>query len=67
MIREIRRLDKVDHSKANYVRMLQTRGILKRVLSDNGYMAYDTEELKHYQKTARRGRPVKMEVIIGGK
>lgn len=46
-----------ERAKANYISSLQHRGVIKTYLNERGYVCYDTEELKEYQKTARRGRP----------
>lgn len=61
MIKEIRKLAKTNRGKANYIRALQNRGDLKKIVNENGYACYDTEEFKHRQKTVKWGRPVKIE------
>lgn len=58
MLKEIRKLDK--RSKANYIRGLQYRGRIKTHLNERGYICYDPEELKIFQKNAKRGRPPKL-------
>lgn len=60
MIKELRVLDKVDHSKAVYIRTLIERKRIKKYVSEKGYVAYDTEELKKYQKNVKIGRPIKL-------
>lgn len=60
MIRELRKLAKTNRAKANYIRALQNRGVLEKIVNENGYACYDTEELKHRQKTVKWGRPVKI-------
>lgn len=57
MLKEIRKIP--SRSKANYIRALQYRSLIETHLN-NGYVAYDTEELKEYQRTHRRGRPPKI-------
>lgn len=67
MIRELRKLRAKggrERAVANYISQLQHRGLLTKQLSAKGYAAYDTEELKEYRKTARRGRPCKTEITL---
>jgi hypothetical protein len=59
MIKELRKLNKVNHAKANYVRVLQNRGAIKKYESEKGYAAYDTDELKEYYSKIKLGRPLK--------
>lgn len=59
MLKELRKLNKTDHAKANYIRFLQSQGKISKYLSDKGYLCYDTVELADYYKKARVGRPVK--------
>lgn len=58
MIKELRKLDKIDRAKSNYIRFLQNSGRISKLISENGYLCYDTIELAEYYKTARVGRPV---------
>lgn len=58
MLREIRKLEK--RSKANYIRGLQYRGRIKAHINSKGYVCYDPEELKEFQKNNKRGRPPKI-------
>jgi hypothetical protein len=58
-IKEVRKLAKTNKKKADYVRLLLQRNKIKLIVSDNGFVSYDTEELKQYRKSARRGRPIK--------
>ena len=60
MIRELRKLAKSDRAKANYIRALQNRGVIKKMTNEKGYLCYDTEELRNYQTTVRWGRPAKI-------
>lgn len=60
MIRELRKLAKTNRAKANHIRNLQNRGVLTKIVNEDGYACYDTEELKHRQKTVKWGRPVKI-------
>lgn len=60
MIRELRKMRAKggrDKAVANYIAQLQHRGLLSKVTSAKGYVAYDTEELKKYRHTVKRGRP----------
>lgn len=57
MLKEIRSIKK--RSKANYIRNMQYKGYIGAYFSGDGYLAYDTEELKKRQKTHKRGRPSK--------
>ena len=60
-IRELRNLAKVDRAKANYIRALQNRGVIKKIVNEKGYVCYDSTELRLYQKNVRWGRPVKID------
>lgn len=58
----VKQLSKMrDRSKANYIRMLQNHGKIKKIIGENGYLYYDTEELEKYKKTVKLGRPIKIE------
>lgn len=59
MLKELRKLDVTNRAKSNYIRALQVRGKLKRYITPQGYLAYETEEFKQYKATARKGRPLK--------
>ncbi len=48
----------IDHEKHNYIYILQARNRIKTYIID-GYKCYDENELAEYQKTAKRGRPIK--------
>ena len=43
-IREVRFLRKVDRPKATYIYYLQTRGELKRIINEYGYVCYEEDE-----------------------
>ena len=58
MLKEIRKI--TSRSRANYIRLLQHRGKIKAHINDKGYMCYDPEELKTFQKTTKKGRPPKI-------
>ena len=47
-------------AKANHIRVLQKRGRIKFLVSEKGYVCYDTEEFDNYTKNVKWGRPVKM-------
>lgn len=57
MIQEIRTIS--NRAKANYVRQLQYRKLLKVYVSEKGYVGFDPAELQAYQNRARVGRPIK--------
>lgn len=62
MIKELRKMRAKggrDRAVAGYIATLQKRGKIKRIVTDKGYLAYDTEELKEYKKTVKMGRPIK--------
>ena len=62
MIKELRLMRKKggsERSKANYIGALQDKGILKKIVTEKGYVAYDTEEYKKYKANTKRGRPLK--------
>lgn len=63
MLKEIRKI--TNRSKANYIRSMQYRGLIPAHINDKGYVCYDTEELKTYQKNNKRGRPPKIKQKIG--
>ena len=67
MIKELRKLDKTDRAKSNYIRGLQARGRIKQYFSSKGYVGYDTDELANYKSTAKRGRPAKIREYKGEK
>lgn len=48
----------IDHEKHNYIYILQARNRIKTYII-NGYKCYDENELAEYEKTAKRGRPIK--------
>ena len=58
-LRKLRRQGGEGRAKANYIAMLISRGKINAYESAAGYVAYDTDELKNYRKTVRRGRPPK--------
>lgn len=60
MMKELRKLARTDRAKANYIRALQNRGVLKKHINEKGYVCYDPEELKRHKMTIRWGRPVKI-------
>ena len=60
-LRKMRRKGGADKAKANYISHLQSRGKLLMYKSKDGYVSYDTEELKEYKKNVRLGRPPKGE------
>ena len=64
-LRKMRRKGGADKAKANYISHLQSRGKLRMYRSKDGYVSYDTEELKEYKKKVRLGRPPKGEYNNG--
>lgn len=62
MLKEIRKI--VKRSKANYIRAMQNKGFITKHINSKGYVCYDPEEIRAYQKTHKRGRPPKL--IIKG-
>ena len=65
MIKELRKLDKTDRAKSNYIRGLQARGRIKQIINKQGYVCYDTEELAKYKASAKWGRPPKIREYKG--
>lgn len=56
MIKEIRKIKQ--RSKANSIRALQERKLISRIINENGFVCYDTEEYVAYKKNPlKRGRP----------
>ena len=60
MLKELRILAKTNRAKANHIRALQNRGVIKKHLNEKGYLCYDTEELKKREATIKWGRPPKI-------
>ena len=60
-IRELRKVRKADNSKYQYIWRLVQQGKIKKYVTEGGYLAYDTEELKTSKKTVKQGRPLKGE------
>lgn len=58
MLREIRKMK--SQGKAKWIRALQWRGKLSVLKNEQGYLCYDPEELRNYQKNTKRGRPPKI-------
>lgn len=65
MLRELRKLAKINRPKAQYIRTLQYEGKIQKIVNGKGYICYESEELKAYQSSAHRGRPPKI-VNVGG-
>lgn len=59
MIKELREVWRESTAKEKYIRHLQDIGSIKKIISENGYVAYDTEEYDEYKRTVKRGRPIK--------
>ena len=59
-IRELRKLARTDRAKANYIRALQNRGVIEKIINEKGYVCYDASELRTHQKNVRWGRPPKI-------
>lgn len=60
MIKELRKLAKIDRAKANHIRNLQNRGLITKIVNEQGYVCYDTEEMKERARTVKWGRPAKI-------
>ena len=61
-IRELRKVRKAaGNSKYECIWRLVQQGKIKKYVTDGGYLAYDTEELKTFKKTVKQGRPLKGE------
>lgn len=58
MLREIRRIK--EEGKKKYIYCLLNNGKLPKHINDKGYVCYNPEELKMFQKTHKRGRPPKI-------
>jgi hypothetical protein len=58
-LRVMRRKGGKQRALANYLSVLQDKGKLTKIVTDKGYLAYDTEEYKIYKATVKRGRPIK--------
>lgn len=58
MIKEIRRIK--EKGKQKYIYHLINEGKLPKHINDKGYVCYEPEELKKFQKNNKRGRPPKI-------
>lgn len=56
-MRQIRKLK--DKNKKAYIYILQQRHLIHKYVNARGYVCYDAEELKHYLRTNKVGRPAK--------
>lgn len=66
MIRELRKMRAKggkQRALANYISMLQHRGIIPLIYSAKGFAAYNTSDYAEYRKTVKYGRPKKEESI----
>lgn len=59
MLKELRKVYKINKAKAQYIRSLQYEGRIAKLFNDKGYVCYDTDELKKFQASVHRGRPPK--------
>lgn len=50
----------INKSKRTYIYYLTNSGKLEKKLDSKGFVCYDTNDLKNYSKTAKRGRPPKI-------
>lgn len=57
MIAEIRKLK--SRSKQQMIYSLQYRHLIETHINDAGYVCYDTDDLKRYKSSVKRGRPPK--------
>lgn len=58
MIVEVRKLELRERKKAQYIRCLLGRGVIKKIVNKNGYVCFDTDEYDEYRAKAKRGRPI---------
>ena len=58
MLKEIRKIR--EKCRQVYLYRLVSNGKLPKHIDEKGYVCYDTEELKTFQKTHRKGRPPKI-------
>lgn len=58
MVREIRKIK--SRAKSMYIRQLQWRKNIKAYVNEHGYICYDPDELKEYNRKAKKGRPLKI-------
>ncbi len=61
MLRELRKIRKDATGQYQYIWRLMKQGKLTRHVSNGGYLAYDTEELRRVKKELKQGRPLKGE------
>lgn len=58
MLREVRRIR--ERPKKIYFYFLMNHNKIPKHINEKGYVCYDPEELKLFQKTHKRGRPPKI-------
>lgn len=63
-LRKLRAKGDKEKALANVIGRLQATGKLSRIISDKGYVCYDTKEYATYKKTVKQGRPTKGGVPI---
>lgn len=56
-MRQIRKLK--NKNKRAYIYILQQRKLIHKYINPRGYVCYDPQELEHYLKTNKVGRPAK--------
>lgn len=56
-MRQIRKLK--NKNRRAYIYILQQRKLIHKYINPRGYVCYDAEELKHYLRTNKVGRPAK--------
>lgn len=54
MIIEVKSLQRKEQ---NYIRNLQERKHIRKIVADNGYVCYDTDDVAEYLRTRKYGRP----------
>ena len=58
MLKEVRKIK--ERHRQIYLYFLMNKGKLPKHVNEKGYISYDTEELKAFHKTHKKGRPPKM-------
>lgn len=60
MLKRVKDLRATNYSKGVYVYKLIKDKKIKGYRDEDGYLCYDDAEIETYNKTAKRGRPIKV-------
>lgn len=60
MLKEIRKIK--EKPKRTYIYFLVNENKIPKHINEKGYVCYDTDELKAFKKTHKKGRPPKIKL-----